>query len=80
MITPDQAEQVTHRLIEGYINAAKPKDMEDVAGLLLKLISMAGLALAATCGIDDAVHALELAAEHVAKEAHRSRAEVICRH
>lgn len=77
MITPDQAEQVTQRLIEGYINAAKPRDMDDVAGLLLKLISMAGLALAATHDKDDAVQALNLAAEHLAKEAHRSRAEVI---
>ena len=61
-------------------NACKPRDMEDVKNLTLKLISMAGLALAATQGKDEAVALIQGAAIHVGENAHRSRAEIIRQH
>ncbi|MCO7563544.1 hypothetical protein NJH47_07375 [Pseudomonas guariconensis] len=54
--------------------------MDDVANVTLKLISMAGLALAATHGKDEAVALIHSVAEHVGENAHRSRAEIIRRH
>ncbi|MCO7635199.1 hypothetical protein NJI34_00180 [Pseudomonas sp. S 311-6] len=69
-----------NKLVEAYINACKPRNMDDVANVTLKLISMAGLALAATHGKDEAVALIHSVAEHVGENAHRSRAEIIRRH
>ena len=63
-----------------YINACKPRDMDDVRHLTLKLISMAGLALAATQGKEEAVSLIQSVAVHVGENAHRSHAEIIRRH
>lgn len=80
MITPEQAETVTHHLIEGYLNSARPHNMDDVERLLLKLMSMTGLALAATHGKEHALSCIQSVAANVEKKAHRSRAEIIRRH
>lgn len=80
MITPDQAETVTHHLIEGYLNNARPNNMDDVERLLLKLMSMTGLALAATHGKERAIACIQSVAVNVEKKSHRSRAEIIRRH
>lgn len=80
MVTPETAERMCKTLVESYINTCKPRDMDDVLSLTLKLIGMAGLALAATHGKEEAVALIHLAAEHVGKNAHRSHAEIIRRH
>ena len=80
MVTPEIAERMCNKLVEAFINACKPRDMDDVLGLTLKLISMAGLSLAATHGKEEAVALLHSVAEHVGENAHRSHAEIIQRH
>lgn len=80
MVTPEAAEQMCNKLVEAYINACKPRNMDDVANVTLKLISMAGLALAATHGKDEAVALIHCVAEHVGKNAHRSHAHIIRSH
>ena len=54
--------------------------MDDVRHLILKLISMAGLALAATHSKEEAVALIQSVAVHVGENAHRSHAEIISRH
>lgn len=80
MVTQEIAERMCNKLVESYINACKPRDMTDVRNLTLKLISMAGLALAATQGKEEAVAMIQSVAEHVGENAHRSRAEIIRSH
>ena len=80
MVTPETAERMCNKLVESYINACKPKDMDDVRHLILKLISMAGLALAATHSKEEAVALIQSVAVHVGENAHRSHAEIISRH
>lgn len=80
MVTPETAERMCNKLVEAYINACKPRNMDDVANVTLKLISMAGLALAATHGKDEAVALIRSVAEHVGENAHRSHAEIINKH
>ncbi|MGO2200485.1 hypothetical protein [Pseudomonas helleri] len=80
MVTQETEERMCNKLVEAYINACKPRDMEDVKNLTLKLISMAGLALAATQGKDEAVALIQATAVAVGENAHRTRAEIIRRH
>lgn len=80
MVTPETAEDMSKKLVESYINACKPRDMDDVKHLILKLMGMAGLALAATHGEDLAVALIKGIAIGVGENAHRSRAEIIRSH
>ncbi|MCE1001856.1 hypothetical protein [Pseudomonas sp. NMI1173_11] len=77
MVTQEAAEKMCNKLVEAYINACKPRDLNDVRNVTLKLISMAGLALAATHGKEDAVALIHSVAEHVGENAHRSHAHII---
>lgn len=78
MVTQETAERMCNKLVEAYINACKPRDMDDVRNL--KLIGMAGLALVATHGKDEAVALIQAAAVAVGENAHRTHAEIIRRH
>lgn len=80
MVTPEIAERMCNKLVEAYINACKPRNMDDIRNVTLKLISMAGLALAATHGKEEAVALIRSVAEHVGENAHRSHAEIIRSH
>ena len=80
MVTQETAEQMCKKLVEGYINACKPRDMDDVFNVTVKLISMAGMALSATHGSESAVTAIKAVATYVSENAHRSRAEIIRSH
>lgn len=80
MVTQETAEQMCKKLVEVYINACKPRDMDDVHNVTVKLISMAGMALAATHGSEVAVTSIKAVAIYVGENAHRSRAEIIRRH
>lgn len=80
MVTPETAERMCNKIIESYINECKPRNLDDVRHLLLKMMSMAGLAVAATQGKDEAVALIQSVAIHVGKNAHRSHAEIINTH
>lgn len=77
MVTQEVAEKMCNKLVESYLNACRPRDMDDLRNLTLKLISMAGLALAATHGKEEAVALIHSVAEHVGENAHRSHAQII---
>ncbi|MFA7945217.1 hypothetical protein ACEK06_22615 [Pseudomonas brenneri] len=80
MVSQETAEQMCKKLVEAYINACKPRDLDDVFNVTVKLISMAGMALAATHGSESAVTAIKAVSTYVGENAHRSRAEIIRRH
>lgn len=80
MVTSETAERMCKRLVESYINTCKPKDLDDVELLIMKLLGMAGLALSATHGKDRAVATIEGIAIGVGENAHRSRAEIVRSH
>jgi len=80
MVTQEVAERMCNKLVEAYLNACKPRDMDDLRNLTIKLISMAGLSLAATHGKEEAVALIRSVAEHVGENAHRAHAEIIHRH
>jgi hypothetical protein len=67
MITPDEAEALAHTTVETYINRCGCNSIEDVGNVLMKLMSMTGLALCSTQGQQKAVHIIEGTARHVAK-------------
>lgn len=67
MITPDEAEKLAHSTLEKYINSCNCGTAEDVGKVLLKLLSMTGLALNAMQGQANAVAAIESVALHVGK-------------
>ncbi|VVM98973.1 hypothetical protein [Pseudomonas fluorescens] len=67
MITPEEAEALAHTAVEAFINRCGCKSIDDVGNVLMKLVSMTGLALCATQGQEKAVDIIEGVAAHVAK-------------
>ncbi|WP_110946450.1 hypothetical protein [Pseudomonas bohemica] len=81
MVTPDQAEVIANKAVEDYINACKPQSIEDAGQVLLKLLSMTGLALCAARGQPGAVAAIESVAAHISQEKYaRARLEPVRQH
>lgn len=66
MITPQEAEKLAHDTIEQYVNTAECRSVEDVANVLMKLASMAGLAMAAVVGREEAGQRMSAAAWNAA--------------
>lgn len=67
MITPTEAEKLATQHVQDYVNACKCGDIVDVGNALMKLVSVAGLAMIATQGQAVAVARLEGTARHLAK-------------
>ena len=67
MITPQQAENLAHKTVEDYVNACGCKSHEDVANVLMKLVSMCGLGMCATVGQAEAVARLQGTTDYIAK-------------
>jgi hypothetical protein len=81
MVTPEQAEVIANKAVENYISACGPQNIEDVGRLLLKLLSMTGLAMCAARGQPGAVAAIESVALHVANEKYKhARFESVQQH
>lgn len=66
MITAKEAEKRAHALIENYVNGAGCGSTEDIANVLMKLASMAGLAMAAVAGREEAVARMNACTVNVA--------------
>lgn len=67
MITPQEAERRAHQHIEEYVAGALCSSPEEVAKVLMKLISVAGVAIATVSNKDDAVFRMRLCADIVAQ-------------
>ncbi len=73
MINPEQAEELATKHMQDYVNACGCRDVEDVGNVLMKLVSVCGLAMIATQGQDVAVARLEGTAQHLAKPQFRGK-------
>lgn len=81
MVTPDQAEVIANKAVEDYINACEPQNLDEVGKVLLKLLSMTGLAMCAARGQNGAVAAVESVAVHISQQKYaRARLEAVRKH
>jgi hypothetical protein len=67
MITPQKAEKLATKYMQQYVNKCHCANMEDVANVLMMLVSVCGQCMCATVGQSDAVSRLEATATHIAK-------------
>lgn len=67
MVTAKEAEALAQQAIQNYLNSCNLQTVEDAGNALMKLCSVAGLAMCATVGQDEAVARLEGTAAHIAK-------------
>ena len=67
MIKPDDAEVLATAKLQEYVNACGCDTIEDVGNVLMKLLSVTGMALVATQGQDKAVAMMDGTAAHLAK-------------
>ena len=57
--TPDQAEAAAHQAIRQYLNDCKTPDMVHASNCLMKLVSVASVYMAQSCGCHEAATRLE---------------------
>lgn len=67
MVTPQEAEALAQQAVQNYLNACHLQTTADAGNALMKLCSVAGLAMCATVGQDEAVARLQGTAAHIAK-------------
>lgn len=67
MITPTQAEALAQETMQNYVNACRCDGAQDVANVLMKLVSMCGLGMCAVVGQDEATSRLQGTADYIAK-------------
>lgn len=67
MITATEAEALANKKIQEYVNACGCNSPQDVANVLMKLISVSGLAMCATVGQGEAVARLQGTVNHITK-------------
>jgi len=67
MITPTDAEALAKETMQNYVNACGCGSAQDVANVLMKLVSMCGLGICATVGQSEAVARLKGTADYIAK-------------
>lgn len=67
MITPKEAEKLAQKVMQNYVAECKCNSNEDVANVLMKLVSMCGLGMCAVVGQPDAVARLEGTTNYIAK-------------
>lgn len=67
MITPEEAENLSQKAIEEYVKACKCQSREDIANVLMKLVSMSGAAMCQVVGVNDAVQRMRESTDYIAK-------------
>jgi hypothetical protein len=67
MIDPKSAEALAQQTMQDYVNKCGCETHQDIANVLMKLVSMCGLGMCATVGREEAVSRLEGTAQHIAK-------------
>ena len=66
MITPKEAEKLAQQTMQDYVAQCKCNSNEDVANVLMKLVSMCGLGMCAVSGQEDAVSRLQGTTNYIA--------------
>lgn len=65
MVTPKEAETLAHKTVQEYVNACGCNSTEDVSNVLMKLVSMCGLAMCATVGQRETIDRLIGTADYI---------------
>lgn len=66
MIKPQECEALAQQVMQDYVNKCGCANQQDVANVLMKLVSMCGLGMCAVVGQAEAVSRLQGTADHVA--------------
>jgi hypothetical protein len=67
MLTAKQAEALAQQAMQDYVNKCGCNTPQDVANVLMKLVSMCGLGMCATVGQREAVDRLQGTTDYIAK-------------
>lgn len=70
MIKPEEAEKLANDTVQDYVNACGCNNEQDVANVLMKLISMSGLATIAVVGQYEAMCRMEGTVDYLARPEH----------
>lgn len=70
MISQAEAEDLARKHLQEYVNACNCNTTEDVGNVLMKLVSVAGIAMIAVEGHETAVSRLVGTAEYIARPEH----------
>ncbi len=65
MLNPNEAEIIAQDYMQKYVNECKCDTKEDVANVLMKLMSMCALGMCATVGKNDAVERIRGTAAYI---------------
>ena len=68
MLTPKKAEQLASKILEDYVNACECKDEQDVANVLMKLVSLCGLAMCAVVGQKEAIERMQGTTNYISRK------------
>lgn len=68
MVTPNEAEALAQKHLQAYVNACNCQTPQDVANVLMKVTSVAGIFMSAAVGQDEAVARLQGTAEFIARQ------------
>lgn len=75
MVTQQEAEELAKRHMQDYLNACSLNTAADAGNALMKLCSVAGVALCATVGYDEAVARLYATAQFIERRMHNTKFE-----
>lgn len=67
MITPDEAEVLATTAVQQYIKSCECNGRQDIANVLMKLVSVCGIGMTAMVGRDDAAARLIGTANYIVK-------------
>lgn len=80
MVTPQEAEELAHATVELYLNKCQPQNMDDAFKVLIKLFSMAGIALVANGGKERALNVASDTIQNMSRPDIRVHAEAVKQH
>lgn len=67
MISAKECEALAQKVMQEYVNACGCQNTQDVANVLMKMVSMCGLGMCATVGQTEAVARLQGTTDYIAK-------------
>lgn len=70
MVSQAEAEALAQKFMQEYVNACKCDTTEDVGNVLMKLVSVAGIAMIAVEGHETAVSRMQGTANYIARPEH----------
>lgn len=80
MLSSSEAEELAGKLVAEYITACGCKSRQDVANVLMKLCSLAGLVMSASVGAQETADRFTATADYVDKHGKSVRLEETVKH